>query len=232
MNKHSCDCESCQHKVCAKRVPIFSILTADEISRVVNLIKRKQYSRGEMIIMEGSRLDSLIIVNSGQVKAFKDTLEGKEQILYIFSQGDFFGEKNLLANHNATYNVEALEVTNVCTIKKDDFQQLLREYPEIGFKIIETLCSRLERLENAIESMGTKDVEARVNAVLLEFARKYGQNNHNGIVVELPLSREGIANYIGVSRETVSRKMSLLQDEGIIEMVGNKKIIIRNIDAL
>jgi CRP-like cAMP-binding protein len=138
----------------------------------------------------------------------------------------------ILNNHNATYNVEALEETNVCTIKKDDFQQLLREYPEIGFKIMETLCGRLERLENAIESMGTKDVEARVNTVLLEFARKYGQNSQNGIVVELPLSREGIANYIGVSRETVSRKMSLLQDEGIIEMVGNKKIIIRNIDAL
>jgi len=232
MNKHSCDCENCQHQVCAKRVPIFSTLNNEEISRVVSLINRKQYLRGEMIIMEGSRLDSLIIINSGKVKAFKDTLEGKEQILYIFSQGDFFGEKNLLVNHNATYNVEALEETNVCTIKKADFQQLLREYPEIGFKIMEALCSRLERLENAIESMGTKDVEARVSAVLLEFARKYGKDNQNEIVVELPLSREGIANYIGVSRETVSRKMNLLQDEGIIEMVGNKKIIIRNIDAL
>ncbi len=166
------------------------------------------------------------------MKAFRNTFEGKEQIIYIFSQGDFFGEKNLLINQNAQYNVEALEETHVCTIKKDDFKKLLREYPEIGLKIIEELCSRLERLENAVESMGTKNAEERVNEVLLEFARKYGKESQNGIIVELPLSREGIANYIGVARETVSRKMNLLQEEGIIEMVGNKKVIIRNIDAL
>jgi len=80
--------------------------------------------------------------------------------------------------------------------------------------------------------MGTKNAEERVSAVLLEFARKYGKESQNGIIVELPLSREGIANYIGVARETVSRKMNMLQEEGIIEMVGNKKVIIRNIDAL
>ncbi|GAE86748.1 Crp/Fnr family transcriptional regulator [Acetivibrio straminisolvens] len=215
-----------------KRVPIFSTLNAEEINRVVNLIIRKQYSRGEMIILEGSPLNSLIIINSGKVKAFRDTFEGKEQILYIFSQGDFFGEKNLLINQNAQYSVEALEETHACTIKKDDFKKLLREYSEIGLKIIEELCNRLERLENAVESMGTKNAEERVNAVLIEFAKKYGKESQNGIIVELPLSREGIANYIGVARETVSRKMNLLQEEGIIEMVGNKKVIIRNIDAL
>jgi len=62
--------------------------------------------------------------------------------------------------------------------------------------------------------------------------KEYGKESQNGIIVELPLSREGIANYIGVARETVSRKMNMLQEEGIIEMVGNKKVIIRNIDAL
>lgn len=232
MNKNICNCEKCQHRICAKRVPIFSTLNGDEINKVVNLIIRKRYLRGEMIIIEGSGLNSLIIINSGRVKAFRDTYEGKEQILYIFSQGDFFGEKNLLINQKAQYNVEALEETHVCTIQKDDFKKLLREYPEIGLKIIEELCNRLERLENAVESMGTKNAEARVNAVLLEFAKKYGKENKDGIIVDLPLSREGIANYIGVARETVSRKMNLLQEEGIIEMIGNKKVIIRNIDAL
>jgi len=139
-----------------KRVPIFSTLNSEEINKVVNLIIRKRYSRGEMIVLEGSHLDRLIIINSGKVKAFRNTFEGKEQILYIFSQGDFFGEKNLLINQTAQYNVEALEETHVCTIKKNDFKNLLREYPEIGLKIIEELCNRLERLENAVEKYGNK----------------------------------------------------------------------------
>jgi CRP/FNR family transcriptional regulator, anaerobic regulatory protein len=199
MSEHKYTCERCQHKLCARRVPVFSALDEEELGRVVNLIIRRRYVKGELIIMEGSHLESLIIVNSGQVKAFRDTVEGKEQILYIFSEGDFFGEKNLLRNQEATYSIEALEETHVCMIEKNDFQKLLRDFPGIGLKIMEELCGRLDRLENAVESMGTKNVEARVNAVLLEFARKYGKNHSEGIMVVLPLSREGIANYIGLT---------------------------------
>lgn len=232
MPNHIFSCERCQDQLCAGRVPIFSSLNIEELSRVVNLIRRHHYVKGELIIVEGSNLDNLIIINSGQVKAFRDSLEGKEQILYIFSEGDFFGEKNLIRNQEATYNVEALKETNICMINKEDFQGLFREYPDIGLKVMEELCNRLDRLEDQVETMGTKNVEARISTVLLEFTKKYGKNHSKGILVELPLSREGIANYIGLTRETVSRKMSLLQDEGIIEMVGNKKIIILDIEAL
>jgi CRP-like cAMP-binding protein len=212
--------------MCSRRVPIFSSFSQEEINRVSSLIIRRQYKKGELIVLEGSRLESLIIINTGRVKAYRNTSEGKEHILYIFSEGDFFGEKNLLSNREATYNAEALEDTAICTINKKAFQELMREYPELSFKVMEELCSRLARLEDTIESMGTKNVELRVNAVLMEFSEKYGRQDPRGIHVELPMSREGIANYIGLTRETVSRKMSLLQEEGIIEVVGNKKIII------
>lgn len=232
MNNQFCGCESCTHRMCARNVPIFSTLNGEELSKVVSLIIRRRYAKGELLVIEGASQDNLVIVNSGRVKAFRDTLEGKEQILHIFSQGDFFGESNLLKNQRASYNVEALEETNICMINKNDFQNLLKEYPNISLKIMEELCSRLDRLESTIETMGTKNVEVRINKVLLEFAQKYGQRHPKGILVELPLSREGIANYIGLTRETVSRKMSNLHDEGIIEMEGNKKIIILDIDAL
>lgn len=233
MEKHDPNtCEHCQNKICTRRVPILSSLSMDEISRVVNLIVRKKYAKGEMIVLEGSKPDALIIIHSGMAKAFKDTSEGREQILYVFSTGDFFGEKNLLRNQKATYHVAALEETMVCMIRKNDFQLLLKDSPEIGIKILEELVSRIERLELAVESMGTKNVEARISSVLIEFDEKYGREHPKGRLVELPLSREGIANYIGVARETVSRKMSILQDEGIIEMIGNKKVVILDREAL
>ena len=232
MSKHTHSCEHCHHQSCARRVPIFSSLDDEELSRVSSLITTKKYSKGEMIIMEGSNPESLIIINTGKVKAFKDTQEGKEQILYIFTEGDFLGEKNLLSQQKATYNVETLEETHICLINKKDFQQLLREYPDISFKIMSELCNRLERLENTIENMGAKKIEARVSSVLLEFLDKYGEHHPKGTLVELPLSREGIASYIGVARETVSRKMSRLQDEGVIKVIGNKKVIILDKEAL
>jgi CRP/FNR family transcriptional regulator len=213
-------------------VPIFQELNQDELNHVVQLIIRKKYSKGEMIVFEDGLLDSLMIINRGQVKAFRDTQEGKEQILYIFSEGDFFGEKNLLITQKASYHVEALEETLICMIQSRDFLKLLKEYPEISLKIVEQLSHRIDRLEQMIRNMGTKNIEARVSAVLLEFAMKYGKEQSEGVLIELPLSREGIANYIGVARETVSRKLSILQEEGIINMIGNKKVVILDKKAL
>jgi len=218
--------------MCSKRVPIFSSFNQEEITRVSSLIVRREYKKGELIILEGAGIESLVIVNSGRVKAYRNTSEGREHILYIFSEGDFFGEKNLLLNKAATYNAEALEDTGICTIHRKAFQELMREYPELSFKVMEELCNRLVRLENTIESMGTRNVELRVNSVLVEFAEKYGRAEPRGLVIELPMSREGIANYIGLTRETVSRKMSLLQEEHIIEMIGNKKVIILDMNRL
>lgn len=232
MNHFEGKCEKCQHKICTKRVPIFKELSEEELSKVVNLITRRRYTRGELVLMEDNLLDSLMIINEGKVKAFRYTKEGKEQILYIFSQGDFFGEKNLLKQQVASYNIEALEETHICMINKKDFQQLLRDHPEISFKIIEELCVRNDHLEHAIQNMGTKNMEARVNSVLLEFLKKYGKDHPKGVLIELPLSREGIANYIGVARETVSRKLSHLQSEGVIELIGNKKVLILDTEAL
>ena len=177
-------------------------------------------------------MNSLFIINKGQTKAFRNTQEGREQILHLFSEGDFFGERNLLRDQVSNYSVEALEETHVCLIHKHDFQMLVRNHPDIALKVMEELCRRLDRLENTVETMGTRTVEARVSSVLLEFADKYGKPHPEGIMIELPLTREGIANYIGLTRETVSRKMSLLQDEGVIEMNGNKKVLLLNRSAL
>lgn len=226
MNKSLYSCDSCQHKFCAKRVSLFLSLNDEQLMKVVNLIMHKTYKKGEVLLLEGEPLDSLVIVNEGQVKAFRTTQEGREQILYIFSEGEFFGERNLLRNQTAGYNVEALEETHACLIQKEDFQILLQEYPDIALMIMEELCNRLDRLENVVETMGTRTVEARVSSVLLEFADKFGKPSAKGTLIDLPLSREGIANYIGLTRETVSRKMSMLQDEGVLEMIGNKKLLL------
>lgn len=229
-SNHSCN--KCQHNLCTHRVPIFSDLASDEMNQVTDLIIRKKFAKGELIVMEGNLLEGLYIINQGRVKAFRYTQEAKEQILYLFTEGDFFGEKNLLRKQPVTYYVEALEETNICVIPHKNFYELLRNAPSISVKIMEQLCIRIDHLESSIQNMGSKNMESRVSLILLEFAQKYGVRKGNGVLVDVPLTREGIANYIGVTRETVSRKLSSLQEEGTIELIGNKKIMIHTIKAL
>lgn len=227
-----CQCGHCQNDMCIHKVPIFSTLNEEELIKIAGLITHRNYKKGEIIIMEGEATDSIIIIHEGSVKAFKNTPDGREQILYVFSDGDFFGEQNLLSHQTSTYTVEALEIVKTCMLSKNKLQSLLHQYPEIAIKIIEELGERMSRLENALQSIGVRNVDNRIGGILLDFKDKYGRKTPEGILIRLPLSREGMANYLGIARETLSRKLGQLENEGIIRSVGNKSILILDQEEL
>lgn len=225
-------CDHCKEKYCTQKVSIFSGLTEIESAQVHHLIQRFTYEKGEMLILDGQKFDRLMIVHSGQLKAYRDTVDGKQQILHIFGPGDFLGERTLFTHTESSYSLEALTPVSVCTIHRNDFQSLLDAHPSISKKILEVLSDRLAHLEKTVEAMGAKTIDKRVSAVLLDFAEKFGRKKKDRIELELPLNREGIANLIGLTRETVTRKMKRLEREGVIRPVGNKKIDILNLQAL
>ncbi len=220
------NCEKCKEHLCIHKVPIFSSLDSEDLRKIMKLITHNEYKKGETIVFEQEVMDSVIIINEGSAKAYKTTADGREQILYVFSEGDFFGEQNLFTGQPSTYTVEALQPVKICKLSRNQFQELLYRYPDIAVKLIVELGGRLSRLENAIQSIGVRNVDNRIGFLLLEFAEKYGAKNKNGTVIHLPISREGMANYLGVARETVSRKLSQLENEGIIRSISNKEILI------
>ena len=185
-----------------------------------------------MIFFEGDISDKLYVINNGKVKVFKYTKEGKEQILYIVSSGDFLGDLSLLKKSEFKFNAEALEDVNICQLTKDDFDQVVKENPEISLKILEVLYERIFKLENLVQSLSTKDIETRISGLLLGLIKDFGEPEGDVVRLELPLSREDMANYIGVTRETISRKLNSMQEEGIISLLGNKTIILNDLQYL
>lgn len=227
-----CHCSRCQDQLCMHKVPILSSLDRDELLKISELILHRSYKKGEIILRDGDKLDSVVILNEGTAKAFKYATDGREQILYVFTEGDFFGEQNLLSDRTATYYVEALQDAKICMLSKSNFQQLLYQYPEIAVKIIKELGERMVHLENVLQSMGVRNVDTRIHSLLIEYAAKFGSRLPEGILIHLPLSREGMANYLGIARETLSRKFSQLENDGIIRSVNNKEILIINMEQL
>ena len=227
-----CHCGQCADRLCMHKVPILSSLDEADLVKISDMISHHEFKKGETLMREGDRIDSIIIIHDGSAKAYKNTSDGREQILYVFTEGDFFGEQNLFKNHFSHYTVEALTILKTCHLSKEQFQQLLYLYPNIAIKIINELGSRMSRLESAMQSMGVRNVDNRIGETLLDFANKYGTRDSKGIIIHLPLSREGIANYLGVARETLSRKLSQFESEGIIRSINNKEIIILDNEAL
>lgn len=225
-------CQHCLNKLCMHKVPIFSMLNHEELVRISEWVEHREYKRGEAVFNAGDKVDSLMILNEGHAKAYKYTPDGREQILYVFSEGDFFGEQYLLSKGQAAYTVEALVTVRLCKLSRSQFQQLLFRYPHIAVKIIEELGERMGRLESTMQSMGVRSVDARIGALIMDFSSKYGKPAGEGVLVQLPLSREGMANYLGIARETVSRKLGQMENEGIIRSVSNKSLLILNKEAL
>lgn len=225
-------CINCHDRLCLHKVPIFSSLDHEDIIKVSKLIKHQEYKKGEFVFRTGDIVNSMVIINDGSAKAIKYTPDGREQILHVFLEGDFFGENYLLSNEKAAYSVEVLKTTKVCMLLKSDFRKLLYEYADISIQIIAELGRRMEQLETTIKSMGVRSVDARIGELLLEYAKQQGKRVPDGILIPLPLSREGIANYLGIARETLSRKLGMLENEGIIRGVGNKNILLLKEDEL
>jgi len=225
-------CDRCKNKLCARKVEIFSNLNHNELLEIIKMTGHRNFKKGETIFLEGSEANTLYLVNEGKIKLFKYTKDGKEQILHILTEGDFFGELNLFKKGEYSFNAEAIAPTKLCTLSKDRMKNIIMERPEIGLKILEVVGERLSKLETLAQNLATKDVEARIAHLLMELKANYGISTSKGIEIKLPITREDMSNYTGVARETISRKLKKFEEEGIIEIVGIKKIIILDEDRL
>ncbi|WP_099192673.1 Crp/Fnr family transcriptional regulator [Tepidibacter mesophilus] len=225
-------CERCKNKLCASKIYIFENLSNEELIEIIKMTGHEDYNKKETIFVEGENANKLYLINEGKIKLFKYTKDGKEQILHILSDGDFFGELNLFNKGEYNFNAQAISQTKLCTLTKEKMRNLILERPEIGLKILEVIGSRLSNLESLAQNLATNDVEVRIAYMLLELKDKYGKEIPEGIEIDIPITREDMSNYTGVARETISRKLKKFEEENIIELVGIKKIIIINQEKL
>jgi CRP/FNR family transcriptional regulator, anaerobic regulatory protein len=182
---------------------------------------QREYKKGESIYLEGEPSENLFVIHKGKVKISKLSEEGKEQIIRILYEGDFMGELSLFTQSPFMNNAEALETTSVCIVNGKELSRLIEKNPSISLKIMKELSSRLENTERLIESIGLGNVEQRVAEILLKMSDDTG-------VVNLSISKRDLAAHIGMSQETLSRKLSSFQEEGWIRQEGQRKIIIIN----
>ncbi|ENQ3080341.1 Crp/Fnr family transcriptional regulator [Bacillus cereus] len=225
--------EHCYHKnavePCPRKVLIFKSLSDEEILKIAAMSKHKQFKKGQPLIHEGEKSDTLFIINKGQVKLSKLTPQGKEQILHILTSGECFCELNIFnCDEKSNFSAYAMEDTKICMLKKNDMDSIIERNPGIALKLLKTVTKRLAHTENLAHNLATNDPEVRIAYIILEFCEKYGKDTDKGIIINLPLTREEIASYIGVTRETISRKFSKFEDLGFITSIGNKQLIIKN----
>lgn len=227
-----CKCNKEVDPIYARNISIFSELSDSELKNIVQLLNKKEYIKGEVLCIEGEVCENLFLIREGQIKLSKMTTDGKEQIIHILNKGEFFGETNLFDNIISGFTAMAIKNSKIFSLSKENLENILKKNAFIAIKILKVLARRLSETEDLATVLATKDVEARIASMLLEFTNKYGEIIDNNIIIKLPLNREDMANYCGVTRETISRKLSKFESDNILELQGNKKILIKDIDKL
>lgn len=219
-------CMNCLKELCVHKVPLFSALEHEDFEEIAERMICRKYEKGEIILTQDSKPHGITIIRKGSAKAFRIAPDGQEKILYLFSKNDFFGEQFLFGDVRVNYHVQALQKVETCSFSREHFQQMILTHPLLAQHCIEELGRRVIALEQMVQEAGNLKTEDRIALLLLEFNRKYGVMSEQGPLVTLPLSREGIANYLGIARETLSRKLNQLEEAGIIRSVGNKRILL------
>jgi CRP/FNR family transcriptional regulator, anaerobic regulatory protein len=214
---------------CISRVPIFNHLNENEMAEISQVAVSKRLKKGELLFHSDELSEHLFIVHKGLVKMYRITENGKEQIIRFVEEGDFIGELSLFSKSTTTSFAEAMEDTEVCTIHQKDIHQLLLSYPTISLKILEEITSRLHESESQIEKLNSQDVEKRVASYLVELIE--GQDGES-MTIQLPIRKADVASYLGTSQETLSRRLSAFQNQGLIELKGQRKIIIKQLEKL
>ena len=200
-----------------RSIPLFSQLREGDIWRIREAAVNRNYPKDSIILFESDTGDALYVVLDGQVKLVHTAEDGREVILATRGKGDFFGELSLIDDQPLSAHVIAMQDSHLLVLRRDDFRRCLNDMPGISVGLLRALCQRLRRADSMIGGLVLLDVKGRVARLIIEMAAQNdGENVPKGI------THQTIAQMIGASRETVSRTLREMANQGLIVVTGRR----------
>jgi len=194
-------------------VPLFAHLSDEEAESIARATRERSYPKNSVIVFEDDPGDAMFVVKSGQVKVVLIGEDGREVILSVLGDGDFFGEMALIDDQPRSAHVIAMEDSRLLVLYRDDFHRCLESTPRIALGLLRALSRRLRSADDKIGSLVLLDVPGRVARLLLELA-----DEGNGTTISRNITHHTIAQMVGSSRETVSRTIRTFADGKMIEV--------------
>jgi CRP/FNR family cyclic AMP-dependent transcriptional regulator len=205
-----------------KYVPIFSELDDDTIEKISKLGIRKSFKKDSVVLFEHETGTALFVIVEGKVKVSRVSDDGKEVILTILGESDFFGEMAILDGLSRSANVTAMEDSELFIIQRSEFLELLHVHPEVSIALLQELTQRLRAADMKIKSLSLKDAEGKVATVILQLADDVGKIKQGTVEIEKLPFQHDLANMAGTSRETISRTLHTFAKKGLVELDGSK----------
>ena len=197
-------------------IPLFEGLSGKQYDELAGIGVDRFYKRGEIIFAEGDEGIGFYVLISGKVKVFKLSPEGKEQILQVFGEGEPFGEASVFGGKRFPAHAEALEQSRVLFFPRAPFIELIKEDPSLALNMLAILSRRLRKFTVLVENLSLKEVPGRLAAYLLYVSEQKGGNDD----LILDIAKNQLAGLLGTIPETLSRILSKMVSQGLIQLNG------------
>lgn len=208
-----------------QRVPLLAALTDADREALARSATRRRYRRGDIIFQKDDPGHSLFIVARGSVRIYLPSAQGADLTLAVLGAGQFFGDLSLLDGRPRSASAGALADTNVVILERGDFAELVRSRPEAATSVLAVVARRLRETDEMASDLAFLDVGGRLAKKLLDLAATNGIRRTDGVLVDLLLTQEELANMIGVTRESVNRNLSLFRRIGLISKEGRRFVL-------
>ncbi len=223
------DCGACpiRHRaVCAR-------CEADELQKLEQIKYYRSYQAGQTVIWSGDKMDFVASVVTGIATLTQTMEDGRRQMVGLLLPSDFVGRPGRQA---AAYDVTATTDLVMCCFRKKPFEEMMSKTPHIAQRLLEMTLDELDAAREWMLLLGRKTAREKIASLLAIIARRDAHLNlkaaQGSIVFDLPLTREEMADYLGLTLETVSRQVSALKRDGVIALEGKRHIVVPDFDRL
>lgn len=203
-------------------IPLFRCLDDSEISKLETIAFKKVFDENTLVFNKGDQPDYFYIINKGSVKAVVYDINGRVLTLNILGPGEYIGEISIIDNEPRTSSILTIEKTEFLMIACDKFRQILKNNPDMMFKVLQGTTKLFRRATCKIEGFAFNDVLGRLVRIISEFSESQGEKH----IFKMNFSQQELANQVGCSREMMSKILKRLEKDGYIS-IRTKQIIVR-----
>jgi CRP/FNR family transcriptional regulator len=197
---------------------IFQGLSEEQLAAICQIAIAQSYSKGDIIFHQGDEARGFFVIKSGRVKVFKQSADGKEQILHVFGLSDHFAEVPAFDGKCYPASAAGIEKIELLFFPRTSFLQLLEQQPALAINMLKSFARHLRRFSHLIDNLSLREVPARLATYLLNLSERTGKQE----TVELDLTKGQLAAMLGTIPETLSRVFYKLSRDGLIKMDGSK----------
>lgn len=212
-----------------KEFSLLSSLDEEELIKALDKISVKSYRKNEIALLQEDSNRFMYLILKGSVKVILVNEEGKEIILAMHRAGDFFGEMSLIDGRTASATVVTAEDCTIAIISKDNFYTLLFTEKKILLSLLNVFCHRIRTSNRTIEIMSHTSASYRIKTLLLMLCERHGEKAGSGTILSIQMTHQDIADMTGLTRETVTKVMNEMKEEGAISVLENRCIRLNRI---